>query len=190
MIRALILGIVLFSTACATRYKEDIVGWSEADGKGLGLRVENVALKRKKVVAQISLINNYDFDIVIPANSVRASVDDEGGFIPRSNARVALAPKDRVKGKYTFVFDKKTQQASKVNFRVEYIYKGTASTTIVSETSGRSIGSAVGTAYQGIASAIGGSRSKSKTVTNELLAIKEGDRLKPVTVEFNVPAKE
>jgi len=187
MIRALILAGILISTGCATRYKEDIVGWSEENGKGLGLRVVHVALKRKKVVAEISLINNYDFDVVVPVNSVRATVDGEGGFMPRSNARVVLAPNDRIKGKYTFVFDKKTNEAEKISFKVEYLYRGTEGTAIVSETSSRSIGSAVGTAYHGLASAIGSSRTNSRVVTNELLSIKEGDRLKPVIVDFFVP---
>jgi hypothetical protein len=183
--RALLL--LLFVLGCATKFETKQAIWSEQNESGLEFSIAFVKVNEltKSIHTEIMVRNKYDFELVIPENSVRAFIDNEESDTAESNKRIVLPPNSRRRAVTGFKFDKDIRDVKSVVFRLEYIFKGTQSSEYVTQTAGRTIGSGIGSGYGGIVSNFGVSKSKSTSTTIEQLAYKEGERLKPL--ELVVP---
>lgn len=165
-------------------------GWSEPNKSGVGLTVNWLKVKNDSIDASLTLVNNYNYEVVIPEDSIKCFVDSQSSLSQRSNKRIILSPGQRTQGVYVFDFEEETRRENKIVFKAEYVFKGVQDSARVSEvatkTNSYAIGGATKVGNSVFGSAVGTSDTHTKGITYDGLTFKEGDRLPSPVVSIHV----
>lgn len=181
--------LVALLMGCVHKVVVEDEGFSEPPNGGISIRIQWYEIRNNRIAISTILANHYPFEAVIPANSVMLSVDGDGSVKARANPRWVLPPEGRRQIVAFYQFERNLEGSLKAALKVQYIYKGEETTAMVSEMRTASQSATESTAVlldKGLAISSGETKGRGagKARTYESKVFKEGERLKPVVLEF------